>query len=814
MKYLCAILLLLFLCAGFPLAGSPLEKFNKIVVVSDDTYPPYIFRDAQGVLHGIIVDQWKLWEHHTGIHVELHAMPWNDALSAIRDGNADVIDTIFFTRERARLYDFTRPYATIDVPVFFNKNISGITDVASIMGFTVGVKKGDTCVEILKQNGISSIQEFNSYEELIRRAADGQIKVFCVDKPPALYYLYKMDLEKEFHYSFTLYSGQFHRAVRKGNSDLLDCVEKGFSIIPSSELERVDRKWIGSMMPSRIEMRYLIYGGIAALVLLLNLVYINLLLRRRIRMKTEQLQGKIQELIVSEAQKKSFIAAIPDVIFIISRDGRILDYNSPSLTMLAVKPEEFLGKKISELPLPASLIREILINVEVSLSSGKIQRFVYDMSSNSDMKMYEARIAPYDATSVLWIRRDITDSIHKDEQLLQAQKMETIGNLAGGLAHDFNNVLGGIIGTASLLKYALADGLCKPEEISRDIASIEEIAKRGADIVSQLLSVSKHRDMTFGLTDLKQSVKQVISICRNTFDKSVEFSIVFCDGHAYINGDKAQIEQVILNLCINAYHAMTLMRQSGEKIGGVLTVRVEQVEKDSDFYTVHQNGSGKSFVCVLVSDTGVGMDAYTQSRVFEPFFTTKGTSRGTGLGLTMVLNIVQQHGGFIDLFSEPGKGSTFRVSFPVAVETDAAVTEESPETVQRGTGTILIVDDEEIIRDTASRILEYCGYTVLTASDGEQGIDLFRKEHQHIDGIILDMSMPRMSGLDALGELKKIDPSAKILLSSGFRDDPRVQECISIGVGGFIQKPFTLSEFAANVYFLLHPDEKTPDIRI
>jgi signal transduction histidine kinase/ActR/RegA family two-component response regulator len=476
--------------------------------------------------------------------------------------------------------------------------------------------------------------------------------------------------------------------------------------------------------------------------------------------------------------------------------------------MLAVSPEDFLGRTLYELPLKESFIRESIDLIRSALDTGKIQHYIYDMVVPDGNKTYEARVVPYDSDSVLWISRDITDSIRKDEQLLQAQKMETVGNLAGGLAHDFNNVLGGIIGTTSLLKYSLASGQCEPAALIHDVDTIEEIAKRGADIVTQLLSVSRKRELSLDLIDLNQSVQQVITICRNTFDKSVAINVYPFELPCYISADRAQVEQVILNLCVNGYHSMTIMRGRGEKMGGELIVRVETVEDGSGFHQVHVDAAGRKFVSVVVSDTGVGMDSYVQSRIFDPFYTTKESIRGTGLGLTMVLNIVQQHGGFIDVFSEPGKGSTFRVSFPASDFALPDVQTVEAESVVHGSGLVLIIDDEDIIRETAARILEYCGYDVITAADGEKGVEIFRTEHSRISGIILDMSMPRMSGKDALVELRKIDPDVQVLLSSGFREDPRVQECFEIGIHDFVQKPFTMSELASRVHRLVVKEVK------
>ena len=227
------------------------KTIQTITVVSDDNYPPYIFRDFNGDIQGILVDEWKLWEKKTGIKVNLIAMDWGKAQEYFLKGQADVIDTIFFTEKRAMQYDFTKPYATIDVPVFFHKNLGGIVDIESLQGFTIGVKKGDACIEVLKKHGITSLQEYDSYEAIVKAAKDHQIKVFSIDKPPALYYLYKMNLEDEFRYSLNLYTGKFHRAVIKGRTDILKIVEDGFSLITKKEHNAIEKNGWGNPLSGR-----------------------------------------------------------------------------------------------------------------------------------------------------------------------------------------------------------------------------------------------------------------------------------------------------------------------------------------------------------------------------------------------------------------------------------------------------------------------------------------------------------------------------------------------------------------------------------
>lgn len=294
----CLIWPCLFFASGFAL--EPGKEQSSITVVSDDNYPPYIFRGAKGEIQGILVDEWALWQKKTGIRAVLVAMDWSKAQEFMAKGQADVIDTIFFNEKRAELYDFTRPYTEIDVPVFFHKNIGGIVSLESLQGLTIGVKSGDACIDVLNKSGITTLKEFNSYEAVIMAAVEGRIKVFSVDKPPALYYLYKLNAENEFRYSMNLYTGEFHRAVKKGRSDLLKQVEDGFALISKKEHEAINRKWMGEPLIRQDYIRIVAFFFLFAGILFAGLAGFNLILRKRVRVKTKALQSAMEDLRLGE----------------------------------------------------------------------------------------------------------------------------------------------------------------------------------------------------------------------------------------------------------------------------------------------------------------------------------------------------------------------------------------------------------------------------------------------------------------------------------------------------------------------------------
>ncbi len=401
--------------------------------------------------------------------------------------------------------------------------------------------------------------------------------------------------------------------------------------------------------------------------------------------------------------------------------------------------------------------------------------------------------------------RDVTEKLALEDTLAQSQKMETIGTLAGGLAHDFNNILSGIIGTVSIIKYDMQhEHKWEPEEFRQFIDTIDQSSHRAADMVQQLLTLAHKENTSYNSVNLTSTINHIKKICSNTFDKSIEIIIDIPDGDLYVYADATQLEQILLNLCVNASHAMTFMRQENIQQGGRLVLSVEKITADKDFCSTRSEAREIDYWRLSVGDSGVGIDDNTLSKIFLPFYSTKDKGRGTGLGLSMVYNIVHQFNGFIEVYSEKDIGSTFNVYLPVLTISDAAAVKKKKFMLPKGEGTILVVDDEDLVRSTASSILKKCGYKVLTATDGINGVEIYSQKKDEITAVLMDLVMPRKSGEKAYLEMKKINPEIKVLLSSGFRQDERVDIALSHGINGFIQKPYTLEKLAQSIYNLIN----------
>lgn len=413
--------------------------------------------------------------------------------------------------------------------------------------------------------------------------------------------------------------------------------------------------------------------------------------------------------------------------------------------------------------------------------------------------------------------RDETESFRREQQLVQAQKMEAVGTLAGGLAHDLNNVLAGIVGPVSLVEFCLAgDGELSREELEGYVSMIRSSSKRAADLVSQLLAISHGHRLSFARADLHHCLESVLRIARTTFDKSVTIRYTQNPDPCWAWADPAQVEQIVLNLLINACHAMTLMRSEGDRWGGEIRVTVDSVQVGEGVEEQDEIVRPGRYWRIRVEDEGVGIGEEDLPQVFTPFFTTKGKGKGTGLGLAMVYNIVQKHLGFVKIDSRVGEGTDFRVHIPVLEiepgSPDGSPPEEveapAPAPVGSSQETILLVDDESSLLETARGMLEKRGYRILVAQGGPEGLELFLERRAEIDLVLLDIVMPVMPGDEVFRAIQEAAPGTRVLLTSGFSQDERIGRILEQGARGFLRKPYDIDGLSRAVAQVLSEPSK------
>ena len=497
----------------------------------------------------------------------------------------------------------------------------------------------------------------------------------------------------------------------------------------------------------------------------------------------------------SEEKYRQLIENSSEAIFIIA-NGQIKYANSRTQQMMGYEAEEL--SLISFIDLVISEDRDMVLERQKNSLHGDDSNINYTFRIMNKKEV--THWVETNSVGINWdnhpatlnFMRDMTRQKKTETRLLQAQKMESIGTLAGGIAHDFNNLLMGIQGHASLALLHLDPQNANYEHLK----TIETLVMSGADLTKQLLGFARGGKYEVKTVDLNLLIQKTSETIGRT-KKEIKIHLNFQDDLWPVDVDHGQIEQVLLNLYVNAWQAMPG--------GGDLYLETRNVFVEENRFRPFVSKNGH-FVKISITDTGVGMDEKTKERIFEPFFSTKEMGRGTGLGLASVYGIIKNHNGFINVYSEKGQGTTFNIYLPASIKRDGKdkenKTDETNEII-KGTGIILLVDDEPMILNVGRKILETLGYTILTAQDGTSAIELYKQSKKSIDLVILDMVMPEMGGGEVFDEIKKINPEVKVLLSSGYSLNGQASRIINRGCVGFIQKPFTIRDISSQLHKII-----------
>lgn len=478
----------------------------------------------------------------------------------------------------------------------------------------------------------------------------------------------------------------------------------------------------------------------------------------------------------------------------ITRNGEILFVNKRCLEILGYsKPQEMVGKPVLKFIGKADRQNMIQRMEKEWLEKRVEEKYeTIGLRKNGEEFDISVRVAPLplkDEIVTLGIFRDITQEKQLKSQLIQAQKMESIGTLAGGIAHDFNNILNGILGFASLLEMQSEWNAKSENYISKIIKS----SKRASELVAQLLTFARKEKFDSKKFNIHSTIKDVFGIVTHSFDKKIEVVLYLKAKNSFTLGDEGKIEQVLLNFLNNSRDAMPQ--------GGKITVSTSEINLAKTELELPED-----YILIKIVDTGSGISKENLSKIFEPFFTTKEVGKGTGLGLSTAYGIIESHNGFVKIDSVLGEGTEVKLYLPKVKEQELTYEVKAESKPVRGSGTILVIEDEDFLREFLETSLEVLGYSVLLAEDGEKGVEIFEQNKLRITLVICDMIMPNMNGKETFAKLKEIDPNVKVLFSSGYSKEKYIEEVEQGGAVGFLNKPYGVEDLSKAIKEILNSE--------
>ncbi len=485
-------------------------------------------------------------------------------------------------------------------------------------------------------------------------------------------------------------------------------------------------------------------------------------------------------------------------------NGDLIYVNTAFETLTGYRREEVIGRNMNILS-SGKHNESFFQEMWATLKSGKNWQGIFiNRHKNGAIYEVETSITPIVNTSgivthFIGMRRDISERQKIENQLLRAQKMEAIGTLAGGIAHDFNNILAAILGYTelTLLQEGVKDG-----KIHKNLNEILKAGTRAKNMISQILTYSRGSKFKLSSVQPANIIEETLKMLRPTVPANIEFKFELST-KAQILADASQIQQLVMNMCTNAFHAMA------ENETGVLKVSLGEVLLEESDIEQYPNLHPGNYVQLVISDTGSGMDTFTQNRIFDPYFSTKDIGIGTGLGLSVVLGIVRNNNGHISVSSEPGQGSTFTVLFPFTTEKEKSEQVES-EVIPCGNECILLVDDEAMLVDIGQKMLQTQGYNVITCTSSLDALKSFRTNPNKFDLVISDYSMPIMTGTTLVAEIRKIRAEIPIIISSGYTESTsKIMDELK-NIDGFLPKPYNLKSIAKLVRKAIDNKDETP----
>jgi PAS domain S-box-containing protein len=791
---------------------------QSLTIALDDNYAPYSFRPEHAALQGIMRDLWDLWSQRTGVAVRYQPVERPQRLAALDAGLVDVAGFLMGSDSRSENYLMSPvPPVGIDVVIFFDRAISGITGVESLQGFTIGVTGHSSCSEFLNAHHVLRLKVYPDWESLLTAAARQEVNVFCSGKAAGIRRLYRMNLQAAFKVSPTLFAKPVAWAVRKEERGLRDFIAAGFGLIRPDERAAIEARWIGRPVESlwnNSALRFLAWMLAAAAIGALLLFTWNASLRRQVAAKTAGLA-------MSERRYRELVEAVPVGIFETDAAGGNTYSNGVWVAMTGLSRSQTLGDGWIAAIHPEDRA-ELQARWRAAIAAGQPFRSEHRMCrmDGGEIWVMVEAVPRFDSAGAfigcIGSISDVTERrrLEEERRRLEAQsqeskKLEALGQFAGGVAHDFNNFLGAILGYAQfIVEDSLGDSgnHAELQSAGRYAQRILTAGRRGRALVEQILTFTRRTRMTRRRFHLSELLGEIEELMFASALGAVDFRCENADPDAVVEADRDQLGQVLLNLCINAQDALR-----GRP--GRVTVRIRRTvlpveiavrlapEARSEAVQVWTEGAGAAWavagsvdpalpaVSLIVADTGFGMDAALLEQAFTPFFTTKEKGHGTGLGLAVVRGIVLAHGAALIAQSREGEGTTIEIALPrIAIEIPR--TEPAPAAATaRPRRRILLVDDDADFCDMMNLLLERLGFEVVPYTRAREALADFREMPATWDALISDQNMAEMSGLELLAAAKAIRPDLPCLICSAFSESLTDAALREAGAFALIRKP-------------------------
>lgn len=769
---------------------------RPLVVVDDRAYPPFAFLDGNGQAQGITIDLWRLWSRHTGVPVEFRLLPWDDALAAVKTGQADALGGCFQTPAREQDFAFVRFGVDIPTGIFFHKRITGVRGIGDVARFRVGVVAGDLGEELMRGKA-ESLATFPGVDQMVEAALAGTINVFVADSQPAWYYLLSHPGGDDFRQAATdVAVNRECPAVRAGNLELLARLQAGFDAIPAEEIQRVVTTWTGRDATAGIAWQ--VVGGViaSALLLALGVMIWNASLRRRVNATTADLRE-------SEERFRRVIERAPEAItlidplrgvFVEANPRAEIIYGVPHDRIIEASPAAFSPERQPDGEMSEAKSRRML--GAALAGSEQVFPWLHRRPDGSEVPC-EVRLVPLPWQGRTLVRAsliDLSDRRHAEEVRRRTEKALALGELAGGVAHDFNNVLAGILGYADLISNRTADAKAQAYagKISAAVAQAQALTSR-------LLAFARKGVTVPEPFDAHGAVCNALDLFSAARPQGVVVTRKLDAGASQVRGFPGLFQNAILNLCFNAWDAMA---QGGNLIvsSGIETFDATSTRRLAPYVIL----PGEHWH-LTIADDGAGMPPEILARCLEPLFTTKG-DKGTGLGLPGVHVCMVEHHGAMRIDSEPGRGTTVHLWLPlIPAEGSVPATLLGKASGDLRTGLVLVVDDEPGICQNTTELLSGFGYRVRGLPDGEDAVAWVKAHPGEAALVLLDMHMPGLDGARTFAALHELAPDLPVILTSGSTGELDVDSMLRMGLRGMLRKPTNAQTLLDAVSSIVRP---------